>query len=112
MKCSRIRSPLITRFFCGDATAIYRSGTIRVYPTERPSYDEDDVVGLMGRATARSLLRRVKRFPGRIYIEATIKPMRECFPEPNQSRAEEETPICVPFTRPIILEVRRLRVDE
>lgn len=93
--------------FCGTALAFPEGISVKLFPAGHDLSERNDLVAFPGAEIEAALLRRNPRGPFEIYLEGRIRPLRRCFRRP---RLPDGTPACVPFMRPIDIEVEQHRV--
>lgn len=92
--------------FCGEALAFPEGLVIKIFPPGIVPEERNDIVLILNRKTEERLRRLGVDGPSRIFLEGRLEPMRECFPR-NDNPAEAT---CSPYSRPISMSVRKIRV--
>src|SRR4028118_2306669 len=93
--------------FCGAAIAFAEGRSLKLFPVGHDLVERNDIVAFPGERIETALRRGNPTRPFEIYVEGRIRPMRDCFLRPVQA---DGTWTCVPFRRPIDIEVEHYRI--
>jgi hypothetical protein len=95
--------------FCGRALAYPEGNSVKLFPIGHDLSERYDLVAIPGAEVETALARANRGGPFEIYLEGRIRPHRACFRRPVQP---DGTQACLPFRRPINIDVESYRILE